>query len=246
MSPGLIKAIFFDVHKTIVFKDYEAQELCLQTAANYLSSFGYKVGLDDYIAAWRANHDRLRDAIGNLDEAGFYNWYRGILEGLGIKEAPEELIDGLNEAFNRPYAASIKAAPGSKETLSMLRQRYSLAIVSNSFARNTVKELELAGLVDYFQGFYISSDIGKRKPHPAIFLEALKGFGLEAHEAVMVGDNHEEDVVGAKRVGLKAILLDNSGPRSFGGKAPKADLIITSISQLPGAMQKIDSEKVRF
>lgn len=218
----------------------------LQNSADFLRSSGYKVSFDDYMAAWKANHERLKAAIENLHEADFYDWYRGILEGLGIRNAEKGLIDALNDAFNGPYESSIKAATSSHEVLSILQRRYRLAVISNSFARNTKKDLEISGLFHYFLGFYISSEIGRRKPHPAIFTAALQGFGLRPYEAVMVGDNYGEDVVGAKQVGLKAILIDHSGLPSLDPGAPRPDSVIVGIDQLIGAIEKIDSGEMEF
>jgi putative hydrolase of the HAD superfamily len=49
---------------------------------------------------------------------------------------------------------------------------------------------------------------GKTKPHPAIFLSALEQLGVTAEEAAMVGDSPEDDVDGAKALGMRAFLVD--------------------------------------
>lgn len=52
---------------------------------------------------------------------------------------------------------------------------------------------------------------GRTKPHPSIFEAALEALGVDAVEAVMVGDSLEDDVEGAAQVGLRAILVDRDG-----------------------------------
>ncbi len=56
-----------------------------------------------------------------------------------------------------------------------------------------------------------SSDQGYLKPHPSIFHEALRLVGVPAEQGVMVGDSVTHDVMGARQVGMKAILLARSG-----------------------------------
>ena len=52
---------------------------------------------------------------------------------------------------------------------------------------------------------------GKVKPDPSIFLAALQQLGVTADEAVMVGDTPEDDIEGARAVGIRAILIDREG-----------------------------------
>ena len=89
---------------------------------------------------------------------------------------------------------------------------------------------ELQGLVS---ATVSSSDHGLMKPHPSIFTAALQLLGVEAGEAVMVGDSVKHDVEGALNVGMRAILL-NRGDAA----APKVDghdrvPVIHSLHELP-------------
>jgi putative hydrolase of the HAD superfamily len=52
---------------------------------------------------------------------------------------------------------------------------------------------------------------GKTKPHQAIFRRILELLGVAADEAVMVGDSIEDDIDGARAVGMRAVLLDRDG-----------------------------------
>jgi len=53
--------------------------------------------------------------------------------------------------------------------------------------------------------------VGYTKPHPEIFRIALREVGVEASEAVHVGDLYEADVMGARNAGMKGILVDRDG-----------------------------------
>jgi putative hydrolase of the HAD superfamily len=67
---------------------------------------------------------------------------------------------------------------------------------------------DLEGLI---AGAVSSSEHGYMKPHPSIFEAALKLVGVEAREALMVGDSLAHDIEGARRLGMRGILLSRSG-----------------------------------
>ena len=56
-----------------------------------------------------------------------------------------------------------------------------------------------------------SRAFGRTKPHPDIFRHALAQLGVEAGEAAMIGDSYEDDIEGARALGMKAFLLDRDG-----------------------------------
>ena len=87
---------------------------------------------------------------------------------------------------------------------------------------------------------------GRVKPHPTIFHAALELLGVEAPDAVMVGDSLEEDVEGARALGMRAILIDRDerhpeveerldGPLRPAGRAgpPPSPVTATTIAACP-------------
>jgi putative hydrolase of the HAD superfamily len=71
---------------------------------------------------------------------------------------------------------------------------------------------------------------GKTKPHPAIFLAALEQLGVTAEEAVMVGDSPEDDVEGAKALGMGAFLIDRDD------RFPEVEERLPDLLALPAAL----------
>jgi HAD superfamily hydrolase (TIGR01662 family) len=71
---------------------------------------------------------------------------------------------------------------------------------------------------------------GYMKPHPSIFRAALAQAGASADEAVMVGDSLDHDIAGARRLGMRAVLVSRSGnPVSCPPDVP----VITTLRDLP-------------
>ena len=58
-----------------------------------------------------------------------------------------------------------------------------------------------------------SRAFGRTKPHPEIFRHALALLGVEPEDAAMVGDSYEDDIEGARALGMRAFLLDRDGRR---------------------------------
>jgi putative hydrolase of the HAD superfamily len=75
-----------------------------------------------------------------------------------------------------------------------------------------------------------SKSHGRTKPHASIFESALAALRVAAAEAVMVGDSPEDDIEGARALGMRAILLDREG------LYPAEVDRITDLSQLPAAL----------
>lgn len=75
------------------------------------------------------------------------------------------------------------------------------------------------------------------KPEESFFRIALEELGLAAHEVAMVGDDAEADVAGAKKAGLSGIQV-RTGKWRPGAEVDEADLVIDSIADLPGALER--------
>ena len=71
---------------------------------------------------------------------------------------------------------------------------------------------------------------GYVKPHPTIFQSALQQLGVDAPAAVMVGDSLEEDIAGARALGMRAILIDREN------RHPDVDERLTDLYGLPAAL----------
>ncbi len=63
------------------------------------------------------------------------------------------------------------------------------------------------GINSFFNAIVVSDEIGWRKPSAKIFQDALNKLGVEAKNAVYIGDSPIEDIKGAKQVGLKTIFI---------------------------------------
>ena len=84
----------------------------------------------------------------------------------------------------------------------------SVGIVTNGLLTDQHLKLERCDLRGALDFLVISEEAGAMKPSAAIFEIALRRTGCGAREAVMVGDNWENDILGARSVGMRAVWLN--------------------------------------
>jgi putative hydrolase of the HAD superfamily len=224
MAPGL-RAVLFDVDFTLC---RPGPELSPERYARIAARHGLPLDVSRYDAA-------REDAVRNLkrhpellhDESIWHAFTEEIFIGMGgsselASECATEIEEGwaVSENFELyedvfPVVESLRAH-GLK-----------LGLVSNgirdlaAFAAH--HRLDVDAIVD-------SRTHGRVKPHPTIFRTALERLGLPPSDAVMVGDSLEEDVEGARAVGMRALLVDREG------RYLEVEDRLTGLLELPAAL----------
>lgn len=102
-----------------------------------------------------------------------------------------------------PYKTNL--FPNTHETLRYLKERYKLHIITNGFHEVQHIKLNQSNLSQYFDLILCSEEVGVNKPNPLVFNTALKKTNANAHQSIMVGDNLETDIQGAKNCGIHAV-----------------------------------------
>lgn len=123
--------------------------------------------------------------------------------------------------------------PEAKKVLEKLRKQCFVALVSNGGSAYQREKLKTTGIDGLFHAIVISEEAGYSKPQKGIFERALHDVGVLACETVMVGDNLEKDILGAKIVGMRGVLLSRSTDKpKFTNGQPRPDAIIDSLNEL--------------
>lgn len=132
-----------------------------------------------------------------------------LVEHLGVP-SDEVALDDIHASFERevvyrPYPEALRALKTLKT------QGYHTGVVSN-FSHRLPKMLRDLGLAPYLDTVTYSFEAGAEKPHPNIFRNALARACALPERVLMVGDSYEADYLGARQVGLHAVLLCREGP----------------------------------
>lgn len=201
----MVKAVLFDFGNTLFLFHIDVEELDRHTL-QLLNQEGYQVSYEAFMEAMeriQGERERLYESHIELPSEQMYT---RLLLALGIPP-PKDLVERLHHLYCQHFTYQMR--PETEEVLRELKTRFKLGIVSNSTSLAPAHILRETGLEGYFALILLSRDLGIRKPHPAIFQYALQGLGVEADEAVFIGDSLNHDVEGARRSGIRAIWITN-------------------------------------
>ena len=98
--------------------------------------------------------------------------------------------------------------PFTIETLSYLYKKYKLHIITNGFQEVQNIKLVKSGLLQYFKTITTSEQVGFKKPNSQIFKYALNSSGAKINESIMIGDDLDVDIIGAKTFGMKQVYFN--------------------------------------
>ena len=112
---------------------------------------------------------------------------------------------------------------------------YLLAVLTNNCSGMAAKVLDALGLSDSFDEVFTSDQTGMRKPDPELFHLLLDRFGVKPHEAMMIGDDWENDALGAVAVGMNEMKVHNG-----------AQDILTNLPEFIARMEQYGNVSVDF
>lgn len=206
------KTIFFDIYQTLLSIDDSGNNEAWNVFSDYLKNHGIEINNLEFSKLVRIENKKYYQDVGDIEmkkrHHNLFNSINTVFSNHDIGIEKNILLD-LIWQFRKRYSADLQLYPGIKNMLSKLSKKYSLSTASYTQGSYTLKELEELKIAHYFSHFIFSSDIGYRKTDPRFFKICLDRTRNEPTECLMVGDNYLQDVVTPKKVGLKAILIQN-------------------------------------
>ncbi len=233
-----LRWIFFDCMETIIDVKkvpdqgmYASWAYCGSGLEKYWGDFTFF--LEEYQEVSRILQDQFRPLEEFSLQERFKTMVARVFENAGRREI-EKMVKILLGNYWKNYRENCFVEKELPELLAMLRKEFSLGVVSNFKKPGGIEEL-----LSYFHirssfSFVVTSiGVGWQKPHPIIYLEALKRAGAEAEEVVFVGDNFSCDYCGPRRMGMKTVFLDRKN--EYPGVSYRAQ----SLQELPRVIQNV-------
>jgi putative hydrolase of the HAD superfamily len=180
--------VIFDLWETLIDWNHEAN-------ARMHAQVRERVGFD-FHERWSRATERYTTPV------------RDVLTDVGV---PADAIDDVMSYRAEFVRTCLVPRAGAVETLGELRARglkIGLITVCTEDVELLWPESEFAGL---FDAEIFSNAIGLSKPDPRIYLACCERLGIEPREAVFVGDGANDELDGARRVGLHPILIHRAG-----------------------------------
>ena len=225
------KAVFFDVDFTLIYPGPTFQGAGYQ---RFCARYGIDVDpsrFADAVLSASASLDDVQDQ--NYDREVFVRYTRRIIEGMGgcgarLDACADEIY--AEWAVCQHFFLYDDVTPALRE---LAGRGVKVGLISNSHRclASFQQHFELHGLI---AGALSSSEHGYLKPHRSIFESALKLLGVAAAESVMVGDSLPHDIEGARRVGMRGILVQRS-PAAALERLPGV-AVIHDLSELPALL----------
>jgi len=236
-----LEAVCFDYWNTLVHEDGTMAHLRRDAWAARLGSAGVAIADHEldvafegawrrFTEAWHANRQYV------LDDAA-----RDLLTDLGLEGLDADIHESLVADLHAVgETAQLSLAPGVESCLRRLKAAgLRLGIVCDvGMTPSTLlrSHLERFGLLELFDHWSFSDEVGWYKPAPEIFEHALDGLGgVEPGRAAHVGDLRRTDVAGAQGMGLTAVRYRGVYD-DVDGEGPEADLLCDHHDDLPALL----------
>lgn len=165
------------------------------------------------------------------------------LKDLGYDEINEKLGNHFQAVYENELG-NITMLDEMRMTLEFLKeQNIPVGVITNGPTEHQLKKIKKLELYDYMTPNYVivSQATGFQKPEKEIFNLAAKQFGMNPETTLYVGDNYDNDVMGAHNAGWKSMWFNHRGRSLPAGTVPEYDVQIDSFEQLFGAVKVLFS-----
>lgn len=218
-----VKAVLFDIDNTLLDFGECAKDAiihaCLKSGINYEPRmFAAFMPVNDIL--WRQVEDGFI-TVERLHEIRF----NVIFSALDLPYDGKD-FEKLFRLYVKKAAAPVK---GAVDVLEYLKDKYFLAVASNSSLSQQYARLEKAGMAKYFDAFFVSDEVGANKPSAEFFSKCLLSLPTKNKDEIMlIGDSLSADIEGGIKFGIKTCWFNFKGEKT----SLSPDYIINDLSLL--------------
>ncbi|MEP7279082.1 MAG: YjjG family noncanonical pyrimidine nucleotidase [Bacteroidota bacterium] len=205
------KHLFFDLDHTLW--DFETNSR--QSLAEIYESLGLKEkGVHDF-EKFNSHYQVHNEKLWDRYRKGFIKteelrWKRMWLTLLDFKIGDERLARDMGASFLELLPTRKTLFPYAMQILGyLIQKKYTLHLITNGFEKTQHAKLRNAGLDIFFKEVITSESSNSLKPHKAIFDYALQKTNATAAESIMLGDDIDVDIAGARDAGLDQVYINH-------------------------------------
>ncbi|MDO5834920.1 MAG: TIGR02253 family HAD-type hydrolase [Methanobacterium sp.] len=196
----MIKAVFFDIDDTL-YDTSGFAKLARKAALQAMIDAGLPLSQQE---AYLLLRKIIKEKGSNYDK--HFNILTKRVMG---EEKPLLIALGMITYHNVKFAL-LRLFPDTMSTLIYLKKRdYQMGVISNGLTIKQWEKLIRLGLYHFFNEVVTSQEAGSEKPECEIFQLALERMDCKAEESVMIGNKFSEDILGATKAGMSAILVNS-------------------------------------
>ena len=204
--------LIFDLYGTLVDIHTEEDDTVWEKTALYFGYYGAHYTGEELRTAFQSAMAEKKARAGQSYECfpdlPFEPVMAALFRAKGVEEQADELGKHASQLFRIASTEYIRLYPGVTDALKVLREKgYRLWLLSNAQRVFTAFELNHLGLAPYFDGIYLSSDFACRKPDIRFFSALLEEQQLDRENCLMIGNDLDTDIAGAKNAGLSTLYM---------------------------------------
>lgn len=208
------KHIFFDLDHTLWDTDANSAEAITELYHKHALREKGITSLETFILKYDEINKKFWDdyAKGKISKQSLrYKRFLLVLQHFGIKNY--DLSYSMSEDYTSitPHKSTVQ--PHTHEVLDYLGNKYPLHIITNGFEDVQHAKLKAAKMNEYFKIIVTPEKAGHKKPSPLIFEYALEQVKAAAADCIMIGDDLEVDVLGARAVGMDHVYYNLTGAK---------------------------------
>jgi HAD superfamily hydrolase (TIGR01549 family) len=209
----MVKAVFFDFFNTLATYHPPREQIYV----NICRGIDIKAEAKPLFTSLAASdiyyrNENSRSPIDKRpmeEKINFYvDYVTRILGGADVKISRDQALQILGKIKEHKW--EFTAYDDMIPTLKDLHSRGLLLGLISNVVQDMEDTYTKLGLQPYLRFKVTSAEVGCDKPRPEIFMAALKKAKVKPQEALYVGDQYDLDIVGARGVGIKAVLIDRS------------------------------------
>lgn len=227
-----VKTIFLDVDDTLWWFTENSKVALEQTFHDYGGEY-WPCDYDAFHAVYLRHNDELWQQYhhGLIDkEVLVAERFKRTLIEVGCEPECDELSQQMNDYYLEVLAQQPTLVPGARHLLEHLVDRgYDVNVLSNGFKGVQQQKLVSGGIDHLIHHVVLSDDCGITKPLPGIYDYAQRVCWCLPEETLMIGDNPDTDIQGAKRAGWSTIYFNLRGIDPVGATA---DATVTALEQI--------------
>lgn len=204
--------LIFDLYGTLVDIHTEEDDTVWEKTALYFGYYGANYSGDTLKTDFESEMTRRESVAGQnyevFPDIPVEEVFAELFRKQGVVENSDMLGFNAAQVFRIASTAYIRLYDGVLEALEMLRSNgFRLWLLSNAQRSFTAYELRHLGLGAQFDGVYLSSDHRCRKPDIRFFQALLREHQLDPKKCLMIGNDRETDIRGAKAAGLSTLYM---------------------------------------
>jgi len=204
-----IKHVFFDLDHTLWDFEYNSEKTFAHIFEQNKIDVNFNDFMKEYVPINKKYWKLFREEKVSKSDLRFNRLKESFNE---LKfNAGDFLINQLAEQYIDYLPTNKTLFEGAFEVLEYLNKKYQLHIITNGFEEVQHKKIKNSNISPYFDKIITSEKAGVKKPNPKIFNYAMALTNAIPKESIMIGDNFEADILGAKAVGMHTIFCEFNG-----------------------------------